>query len=129
MLWNYIIEIKVDKSFNLYIDNQLMKLDEVVLDCKGDKIRAYPIITDDRRLLHAIFITVKNSDLYLIANIKEYHKEDNKIYGTIEDDEYPICNIYYTDNVQRSSPDGGVELQANGRGKILDLYDQHRYDI
>lgn len=130
MKWNFVIDIKEDKSFDLYIDDQLIETTEVVLDCQGDKMRVYPIKTDDRRLSHAISIVIKNSELYLIANIKEYHREDNKIYGTFDDDIYKCPKITYTtDNVQRSSPDGGVELQANGSRKILDLYDRYRYDI
>lgn len=130
MKWNFIIDIKEDKTFDLYIDNQLMEINEVILDCLGDKMRAYYIKTDDRRLRHAISIVIKNSELYLIANIKEYHSKGNKMYGTFDDNIYKCPKITYTtDNVQRSSPDGGVELQANGSRKILDLYDRYRYDI
>lgn len=122
MKWNFVIDIKEDKSFDLYIDNQLMKTNEVIFDSLGEKMRAYYIKTDDRTLQHAISIVIKNSELYLIANIKEYYSEGNKLYGTFDDDinKYPKIN-YTTDNVQRSSPDGGVELQANGSRKILDL--------
>lgn len=129
MKWNFVLDIKEDKTFDLYIDNQRMKTDEVIFDCLGEKMRAYYIKTDYRRLRHAMFIVIKNSELYLIANIKEYHSEGTKMYGTFDDDyKYPKIT-YTTDNVQRSSPDGGVELQANGSRKILDLYDRYRYDI
>lgn len=130
MKWNFVIDIKEDKTFDICIDDQLMKTNEVIFDCLDDKMRVYYIKTDDRRLLHAISILIKNSELYLIANIKECHSEGNKLYGTFDDDIYKCPKITYTtDNVQRSSPDGGVELQANGSGKILDLYDHYRYDI
>lgn len=122
MEWNFIIDIKEDKTFDIYIDDQLMKTNEVIFDCLDDRMRAYYIKTDDRKLQHAISIVIKNSELYLIANIKEYHSEGNKIYGTFDDNIYKCPKFTYTtDNVQRSSPDGGVELQANGSGKILDL--------
>ena len=130
MEWNFVIDIKEDKSFDLYIDDQLMKTNEVIFDCLSETMRAYYIKTDDRRLSHAMSVAIKDSELYIIANIKEYHSEGNKIFGTFDDDIYKCPKITYTtDNVQRSSPDGGVELQANGSRKILDLYDRYRYDI
>lgn len=115
MVCNYIIEIKENKTFDLYLDN--------------NTIFYYIIIEDYKSLL---VILLKENQLYLIGNIINinYDKINNKIHGTVATNNAIPYHVYeYDDNVQRSSPDGGVELQANGRGKILDLYNHYRYDI
>lgn len=128
MVCNYIIEIKENKTFDLYLDNKLMELSKYKYNDKNTIF--YYITAKDYKSLLAIL--VKENQLYLIGNIINinYDKIDNKIRGTVATNNAKPHNIYeYDDNVQRSSPDGGVELQANGSRKILDLYDHYRYDI
>ena len=127
MVCNYIIEIKENKTFDLYLDNKLMELSKFE-DNKNNMF--YYIITEGYKFLLAL--VYKEDQLYLIGNIIDinYDKSNNTIRGTVATNNTIKHHIYeYDDNVQRSSPDGGVELQANGSRKILDLYNHYRYDI
>lgn len=126
MVCNYIIEIKENKTFDLYLDNKLMELSKF----EDKNTILYYITTEGYKSL--LVILVKENQLYLIGNIINinYDKINNKIHGTVATNNAIPHHVYeYDDNVQRSSPDGGVELQVNGRRKILDLYDHYRYDI
>ena len=127
MVCNYIIEIKENKTFDLYLDNKLMKLSKFE-DNKNNA--CYYIITEGYKSL--LTLVQKENQVYLIGNIIDinYDKSNNTIRGTVATNNAITHHIYeYDDNVQRSSPDGGVELQANGSRKILDLYNHYRYDI
>lgn len=126
MVCNYIIEIKENKTFDLYLDNKLMELSKF----KDKNTILYYITTESYKSL--LVILLKENQLYLIGNIINinYDKINNKIRGTVATNNAISHHVYeYDDNVQRSSPDGGVELQVNGSRKILDLYDHYRYDI
>lgn len=126
MVCNYIIEIKENKTFDLYLDNKLMELSKF----EDKNTILYYITTEGYKSL--LVILLKENQLYLIGNIINinYDKINNKIHGTVATNNAIPYHVYeYDDNVQRSSPDGGVELQVNGRRKILDLYDHYRYDI
>lgn len=126
MVCNHIIEIKENKTFDLYLDNKLMELSKF----EDKNTILYYITTEGYKSL--LVILVKENQLYLIGNIINinYDKINNKIHGTVATNNAIAHHVYeYDDNVQRSSPDGGVELQANGSRKILDLYDHYRYDI
>lgn len=123
MVCNYIIEIKDDKTFDLYLDNELMELTKMTYDIDGEKLQFYIVINKSFKINSLISFITKNNHLYIIGNIIDYNKKDNKIYGTITNNDLELYDIKYDDNVQRSSPDGGVELQANGSRKILNLYE------
>lgn len=129
MVCNYIIEIKNDNTFDLYLDNKLMKLTTMESEIKGEKFQFHIITNESFKISSLISFITKKDYLYIIGNVITCNKKDNKIYGTITDSDLELYDIKYDDNVQRSSPDGGVELQANGSGKILDLYNHYRYDI
>lgn len=92
MVCNYIIEIKENKTFDLYLDNKLMELSKFKNNNKNTIF--YYIITEDYKSLLAILL--KENKLYLIGNIINinYDKIDNKIRGTVATNNAILHNIY-----------------------------------